>query len=1204
MQASPFTVTEADVERLDEHDLVRLMNRLLWAEGRNKGIPPDNLYLTQRIHDPDGGVDATTNNEIADSDYIPRGLTVWQFKQTKKYPSEGQLRKELRKSKVQEGFRQGAGYTLAWGKGMAPTRQGEGKLKLQQLAEEAGCVGPVRLLVADHVAGWASEVPPALFELRPQIARYYRADQFLQREPRHAVPFEADPLRAAIIEAIKGWLLEKEGPTDHRRIQGRPGVGKTRLALEAVRAAGYDSLTLYSPGVPSSELFSRVAANPQVEPIVIVDECDEAEAFQLEGLARQCQGRLRLLTVGEGTTRAAGSDVYVLDPLDVSVLERVIRAEATLLTPEQVRWVAEKTRGYVKLATSVARAVARGAVNISQLTTDREVREAVIGLLFSGEARSALRGLSLLRRVGWEDEVVGEGQAIASLIGLDWNRMKEVVAPALQEGLLVRKGRYVYISPELLAYWLANEFLETRGHEISQLLEQLPTQASKDALVERLGELGADSAIAHEFARLLGPSGFFRDIDSIDSGESSRLFSALARAAPEAAMGALKRILGGVPHQRLMDFKEGRRHIVWTLESLAECQETFFDAARVLLDLAETENENFSNNASGVWAKLFLTFLGATEVPAPERFILVEEALASSSETRRRLGLDALRAALQTQEMGSPLGERGAELPRPRWRPKTWGEVWEVKRKALSLIDRELHASSTSIREIALDVLLDSARGLVRQGLSQDVVDRLGRLEGESESQQRKIWACIQSVLKYESEGLTEDQRAALVEAAKQIYGDSLADRIKRYVGRWSHVDWPEEGKPEEMRPERIAAQLGEEAVAKLEELGSLLPWLVSGEADNVWPFGFRLGELDQDFDWFERIFEAIKEGKDPRLLSAYMAGRANAGAGEWREQTLDEWANSEALAEIVFDATSRGEGTDQAVSRIVKMIDRGFLDPALFGWLAMRGWSHSISKRALLGILARVAREDSEATSEAGLAFLWRWPWLDRTRDELDAELADYAWRLIERRSSWSRRQTLSYDWVQVAKKLLPSDPARLARAVVRCQLEGEPRFRDERLNLLGEAIRLSPENVLEEIGQGLLSDHPRRYGLILALGDSGYEAELPPEIAISWVRQHGTKAVSVFARTLHLGAGEPPPVARALLRAFPDVVGNIFIGKLHSGYWMGSEASFYEERLEVARRWAEDEDPVVREWAAKAVRSLEKAIDSARLRDAEEFI
>jgi hypothetical protein len=73
--------------------------------------------------------------------------------------------------------------------------------------------------------------------------------------------------------------------------------------------------------------------------------------------------------------------------------------------------------------------------------------------------------------------------------------------------------------------------------------------------------------------------------------------------------------------------------------------------------------------------------------------------------------------------------------------------------------------------------------------------------------------------------------------------------------------------------------------------------------------------------------------------------------------------------------------------------------------------------------------------------------------------------------------------------------------------------------------------------------------------------------------------------------------------LERFADYgVGDVFFGGLFSGTWTGSASGWSKGRLAEAKKWLEDERPVIREWAKRAVASLEQMVEHDSVRDAEE--
>ncbi len=529
-----------------------------------------------------------------------------------------------------------------------------------------------------------------------------------------------------------------------------------------------------------------------------------------------------------------------------------------------------------------------------------------------------------------------EGRAVAKFMGLDWGHMQMDLDPAMKQGIVTRKGRYWYVSPELLALWLAAEVWQTQSHRVPELLSMLPTQASRDSLLQRLSQLGALPSVRSVLEEVFDDGGPFSDLQTLDNERVSSLFLVLTKGAPPAAMSALNRIFGTAPRDTLLHFTRGRRNVIWSLEMLLQWRSTFFDAARLIRRLADAENETFANNATGVWSDIFLTVLGPTEVPPLERFILIEEALESDSGTVRILAVKALSSALRGQEFATAPTTRG-DIPPPHYRPRTWEEVRHIKRRALSLLGKALVDPTADVSAEARTVFITNARSLILQGLADEVIEWFGEIGPVTEIEQRRVWESIMDALKYASQSLNESQTQRLHALSKDYYGDSLPDRIKRYTGRWSHVDWPSEGEPREARPEHIAEQLAEEALQADDELRPLLGWLASGEAEQLWPFMHRLGELDTQRRWFEDILSAGKEGKDPRLFSAYLRGRTDAG-DPWPDSLLDTFSHDPHTTTVAFDATLRGPPSDHAALRLLKMADQGWIDPNAFGWLQYGG--------------------------------------------------------------------------------------------------------------------------------------------------------------------------------------------------------------------------------------------------------------------------
>jgi hypothetical protein len=1026
-----------------------------------------------------------------------------------------------------------------------------------------------------------------LFDFGRTFPGLWRLDRWLQQQAVHSVPWDPDAARDQIMSEIRGALHAVDGPVQVR-IQGERGVGKTRLALEIFR----DDLDLiiYADTPPDAVIFHWMASHPTAHAILVVDECDVERAATLEQWARMSGHRLRLLTVGHTPyPGASGVDVYNLPRLDDESMLRIVRETARTLGDEQARWVVRVARGYVKLATELAEQVAERPMPAVELALTQNVQVILSKLLPDPRARRAMSGLSLLAHVGWEGEVASEGQLIADFVGIPWGEMQEIVEHITRRGLVSRAGRYRYVTPDMLALWLAADAWRARKSDLIELLSRLSTPESRDAMLQRLSGLRGLPEVADVIDELLGPTGPFESIDVLDDRSAARVFGLLARAHPYAALDTLARLLGSAERERLRAFAQGRREIVWALECMAWHRDTFFGAARLLLRLAEAENESCGNNASGVWASLFQTYLAPTEVPAQERYALLGEALQSDRPAVRHLAVSAIGSALTVREFGPGITyELGGAAPPKRWRPRNRKEDRDCRMAALRLLDAARMDSDAEVRGASYATLFDVAQDLAAIGLAEEVIARLEEVDRSDEKRRRDGWEAAQRILRYDDQVLTDAHRIRLHSLSALLSDQSLHDRLRRYVGQWSDLDWETPEVSEFDRLQGVAAGLADEATQDPATLRSALPWLVSGEAEHVWEFAQRLGELDVSRAWLDEFAAAAQEGPDPRLLSGYLRGRAAAGDDEWVEDVLDRWAQDPGFTSLAFDATWRGRGTPRAVQRTIRLVEQGLVEPAQLRVLVYGGWLASLDVDQLRDLLEQLAREDSARASEIGLDLLTQYA--HDTGERLPPSLASVAWTFLERQSSMGEGRHLATAWSTVAGGLLlRDDPVRVARVVLRMAMSGDVTFRDQRLDVLKKALAAQPEQVWNVVGAESVKNAELAVRLSWWAWATNLLGALDPEILLAWARKKPASRPRILAQLVKPEV-EISPLVRALIAEYgPDSsVAAVLAGNFESGVWWGGMVEHDEQLLATANGWLSDPEPKVRAWAQLIIRDI----------------
>ncbi len=1201
-----FEITPREIDNLEPPEFVDFVNHLIQAEADRVGISPTHVKSTSYTTARDGGVDGRVEDEPpkAASRWLPPGSSIFQFKTDRagKNATPTKLSREANKPGVREALADGARYLVAVGhvfdSRMRKSREAALRDSLRALGHDPE---RVTLLTADDLARWASEHPALLLLpcFRRPVGKCMRVEQW-QLDRRHVGEFIPDSRRTEIIGRLREFAGGAGSPV-HLRVEGRQGIGKTRVALEATRESGVRERTLYAsePADVPPELWAWMRDKTATSLILVIDECDEGEAQKLKAQADACEGRVRLATVGAGEPfpfDVSPTRMY-LDRLDDESIRRLLRGRLPSLTHDQITWISRLTAGYVRLAVACGEAVShKPEIDLAQLIQTPEVRHLLEILLPDPTARKVMQGLSLLSRVGVEGEIAEEGQQLAAFMGVSWQDLATLTEQMFQKGLVGKKGRYRYVTPDLLASWLAAEVWQVRADDVRALASRLPL-SSQDAFWDRLKDLGAHDKAREVINHLLSEEGFFRTLDHLDSEEGAKVLYRLALGNPEGALRALKRLLGDCDVPRLRTFEVGRRWVVWTLDYLKWFKSTFHGAGRLLLALAEEENETWANNATGLWKKMFQVYLGGTEVPPGDRVLLIEEALASDSPAKRKLAIQALHSMLLPHEArSSGSEERGSQPVPPEWHPRTWNDIWEVKRLALTLLDRAVRDSDPVVAKEAQAVLLGAMRHLVLVGLADEILGRLETFDPQAENERHLARNNVGQVLQFEKERLKEDQLKRFIALEERLTGTSFRDRLHRWVGRWAFGDWNIHKRDAGPPPQERAAALAEEAVNAPDLLRSELDWLVSPEAERSPYFGGRLGEVDKDHVWFAELLAKAREGQGVPLLASYLAGQVRRGATVWVEEHLDAWGENEpGLAAVVLEATFGLEPTMSAVGRVIRLAEKGWIERKQLGNLMCGGWAPRLPLVAFQELLQSMIADQDPKCYEAAMNGLEMR--LDSQPDEKEG-LSPLAWQLIEKADVTEDATTQHY-WGELVQHYIADDPVRVATAVLNLYgkstalfLAGHPP-----MEMLAAAARLRPQEVWEHVADVLLSKDDRSYRLRSNL-ELWFIDLIDADFLLAWAEEHKPAGPKILA-ALTVPAGHPlSRLPRELLICFGDdsLVINALESNLRQGTFSGSMTAWLESKLEMARGWSNDPEPHVRRWAQGVVDRLEADIKQTK--------
>jgi DNA polymerase III delta prime subunit len=592
---------------MSDGELDLLMSQLLQAQAYKCGSPLNKICVNTEGKAKDDGCDGWSAKPATPDAWLGSADTCWQLKAgSAGEPSRlaGEITKRIPRETLDSG-----GRFVVVASGSTNGKKGE-QDRLATLTREAETakipIEKIEVIGSERLTTWCNQHPAVAAHWAGRPDGLWTLDDWLKSDE-HQVPWQTSVPIQSELEARRADLDFETGSVYHLHIQGLPGVGKTRFALELCREAAWRGAVIYirqAADIRLAELIDGATADQGVQLIVVADEVQSEQLLPLRELVGRGNGRVRLITVGHSPTPDTSRIPSLpVKPLDNPAMGEVVRGLHPPMPQEYVDFVVRFADGYVRLARLAVDAVVKNpTMDVRGLLNREDIRAFFDRMLGKGDRR-ALYVVAVLTSVGWTDDKQNEGEAIAKHFGLDWNAVRYTVEEFHSRlGIAPRGGRYRYISPTPLGIHLAVEAWTTYPDQLKSLPDILPSEGARDAYYKRLQSI-ASNPEARKYARE-ELTFFFRVDDFIDARAVLR-WSALSSAdTGEAARNILRALTSANIEDRKRIKESARREIVWTLVRLAWNQGAFHDATLALALLAEAENETWSNNATGEFVAL------------------------------------------------------------------------------------------------------------------------------------------------------------------------------------------------------------------------------------------------------------------------------------------------------------------------------------------------------------------------------------------------------------------------------------------------------------------------------------------------------------------------------------------------------------------------------------------------------------------------
>lgn len=974
MSGQFWNVHYNEIERLNDAQLTELLKRLLNLEAAQFFISPSAVSVSLNIHVSDGGQDGRIkwDDGPTRTDFVPNRFTVFQVKATKMDPSDckkelfegkrkgkGTPKKKQLKSKVKEVLECNGCYIIFCGREYVDDNVTKKISVMRQGLKEAGIeywdTANFEFYGAQRIADWTNRFLSAIIFVKT-LSNDMPMDGLMtwkvwSEYPSNSVyEYVENPTLSSHLTQLKSYFSEQFHEKNKcARIIGLSGLGKTRLALEVFRPPRdvnenfiqqyLSDSVIYIDGstVDRGRLINTVR-NWRIERlhgILIVDDCDFELHNKLAEEILHPDSGFSLLTLDfnpEEIREHQDPDrpCILLKPLSDDTIKTMLKQKYDGLPKNEIDIIVKFTMGFPKMAALLAKNRINGRADIYNLADKSLIEKMLWGRNAQDkEAYDIISACSIFKLFGFDGRLSEQRRFIASKIcHVDDSKLYSTLVKFKEREILIQRGDLAAIVPSPLTIRLgADWWTRCSPDEVEKIIDEMP-QPLIDQLCAQMPALRGHPKIIDITRRLCGEQGPFGRAEVLMSERGSRIFRDLAEVDPEITLDVLERALDNKSRDELLKFTSGRRNTIWTLEKLCFKKETFLRATRLLANLAEAENETWSNNATGLLLQLYHIRLSGTEAHPDIRLMLIDELLDSDQIEKNKLAIRALGSALESNGFSRMGGSerQGYESPLKDWEPRIYGEIYDYSRKAISRLQKvSCNEFEPELASIAQQEIVKHIRTFVRYGLMDELESCLTSIQKSMGSYWNDALIGIQEAIRFDGHRIPPEGLERLSKIEAQLKPKGLSDILFSVVSQpnfqfetnseGSHMDVAQE------RAQQLALDLSKDT-SWLEHS----PKLFNGEQRQGFIFGLVLGKNIKNPKYFIEIArKGLSQGNvasgNPVVLGGFLKGLREVD-NSLAEQALCDFSQDERMMPYFPSILSFAEASNINLRQLLDLID------------------------------------------------------------------------------------------------------------------------------------------------------------------------------------------------------------------------------------------------------------------------------------------
>ncbi|MBU0516309.1 MAG: hypothetical protein KJ621_16220 [Proteobacteria bacterium] len=1046
--------------------------------------------------------------------------------------------------------------------------------------------------------------------------------------------FFKDQSRKRNIEAIL-YKVDFQTELPVFRIVGSSGIGKSRLVFESFNDPEYIQEVVYAnnPDPVTPRAIKALGDGPWRRAILIVDECPQEKHVNISKQVSRYRNKLALITIypHDQTLLPSPTNYIDISKLDDENTLKIVQDANPELPDELAALLVTHCFGFPRFADLLAKAISKQAELYSPDVLRTAGFEWAAMKVISGglnendpyviETKRVLQVLSLVRNLGWDDDLMVEGKTFYQLFGFgkNWHEVRNIIETQCSRGLVKKVGRKRYLTPDSVVIYLATEWWKNADfNDLERILAkliELELIPVFDSFFERLKILAkVDQALA--FARhILGDQGFFASARELRSDIGSRVFSYLSTLNRKAALDALERILAVASPREIQQIDTGRLEIVSALRRMVAFPDSFDRAAAVLMRLAENPPDDYRNEAAEAWSNLFQPTGSGITLSLSTRQPLIEQALESGSRFKCEMGLKAISKMITISWSGDVFTRRPyEEAPPGDWEP-TGPDFLHAARWGVNKLWSVADGQDPDLSRRALEILRDKADTLIRLGLIEDGITILERLMDEEKPPSEELMRIVEIINRFGAKGFPQPLQSRLDQLVDRARGEDFEGRLRRFTATFVMVEPKDVEKTGEYE-ERELNQLAQEACAGPDKLRPHLEWLSGPEAKRAGPFGNALGQADNDGIWLEPILEAIRTVQvgNPALLGGYLRALREVNRDKV-ENVLDRVAGDEVMRRHLVDLSWHVGASERTIERLLLGLREEWIPWTDLNALRYGGWLRDLDDKVLLDFLADVF----DMYPDSVWTILYLIDMAVHLNRQLISALADLIESVVTSEKLLGEEVRLSpndwYHWSNLTLGLLEIKPVAkntifvfLRRALTEREVYRVDEYMrkviarlleidaDQTWKVVGDVLiaRLSSYILTRSIFQGRRHlDEPMPQNLIHLV---------PPAILWAWCSKNQPDGPVALARIISFPMQDQlDEVVQELVRRYwnRDDIQSALHANFYTESWTGPRSAHYRKKLSFVQKWHEaavkQNERRVAKWTEGLIIDLEADIKSA---------